>query len=166
MKSSRRVTPGCMGPIISGNPLSLRWLVHRSSRTHGAPFHGWRPIHATHSKQVVRFDRVSTEPDFRKDNLRVRPYSSFRRSRLDSIRLSKTAHPFDKRLSFQLLKLYCYSASTSSPIASNCSNAVRKSSIISAAITSGSGKFAESSRLSSFSQKISRLILSRCINSS
>src|SRR5579859_4329922 len=49
-------------------------------------------------------------------------------------------------------------------IASNCSSAARKSSAISAAMTSGSGRFAESSWASSLSQKTSRLTLSRLSN--
>src|SRR5579863_6297253 len=49
----------------------------------------------------------------------------------------------------------------SAAIWENWSRAASRFSAISAAITSGSGRLAESSRLSSFSQKMSRLILSR-----
>ncbi len=48
----------------------------------------------------------------------------------------------------------------------NWSRAASKSSAISAAIRSGLGKLAESSRLWSFSQKISKLTLSRSRRSS
>gem|GEM_PF-4822739 len=51
-------------------------------------------------------------------------------------------------------------------IASNSASAALKSSTISAAIASGAGRFEESSRLSSLSQKMSKLALSRCISSS
>jgi hypothetical protein len=54
----------------------------------------------------------------------------------------------------------------SAAINRNCSKAASKSSTISCAITSGAGRFAESVRLSSLSQKISRLALSRAMNSS
>src|SRR5579875_835476 len=54
----------------------------------------------------------------------------------------------------------------SAAIWENWSRAASRSSAISRAITSGSGRLAESSRLSSLSQKISRLALSRLISSS
>ena len=54
----------------------------------------------------------------------------------------------------------------SSAISANSSSAACKSSTISAAITSGAGKLAASSRLSSLSQKMSRLALSRFTRSS
>ena len=54
----------------------------------------------------------------------------------------------------------------SAAIWENWSRAACKSSAISAAITSGSGRFEESSRLSSFSQKMSRFTLSRLRSSS
>ena len=55
---------------------------------------------------------------------------------------------------------------SSAAIWANCSRAACKSSAISAAMMSGSGRLAESSRLSSFSQKMSRLTLSRFSRSS
>jgi len=45
-------------------------------------------------------------------------------------------------------------------MALNCSRALSRLSTISAARTSGEGRFSESSRLSSLSQKMSRLALS------
>ena len=51
-------------------------------------------------------------------------------------------------------------------ISSNCSSAARRSSRISSAITSGGGRLAVSSMLSSRSQKMSRLALSRLTSSS
>jgi hypothetical protein len=48
----------------------------------------------------------------------------------------------------------------------NCLSAASRFSTISAAITSGGGRFEVSSRLSSFSQKMSRLTRSRLISSS
>ena len=59
-----------------------------------------------------------------------------------------------------------YSFFNSSAIEANCSRAVCKSSAISCARTSGSGKSSESSRLLSLSQKMSRLSLSRLVSSS
>ncbi len=50
-------------------------------------------------------------------------------------------------------------------ISSNCSSAARRSSAISVAMTSGSGRLEASSWLSSFSQTMSRLALSRWISS-
>ena len=47
----------------------------------------------------------------------------------------------------------------------NCSSAFWRFSVISLAIISGAGRFSVSSRLSSLSQKMSRLALSRCISS-
>jgi hypothetical protein len=49
----------------------------------------------------------------------------------------------------------------SDAISLNCSSAACRSSMISAAMMSGAGKFAESSRASSLSRKMSRLTLSR-----
>jgi len=46
-------------------------------------------------------------------------------------------------------------------ISLNCSSAASRSCTISWAMTSGGGRFSESARLSSFSQKMSRLALSR-----
>ena len=60
-------------------------------------------------------------------------------------------------------KVYSF---TPSITAENCSNAVCMSSTISCASTSGSGRSSESSRLLSFSQKISRFTLSRLAISS
>ncbi len=57
-------------------------------------------------------------------------------------------------------------ARRSSSTSSICSSAARRSSAISSARTSGSGRLAESSRLSSRSQKRSRLTLSRATSSS
>lgn len=57
-------------------------------------------------------------------------------------------------------------SSSSSVMLKNCSSADWRFSTISRARTSGSGRFSESSRLSSFSQKMSRFALSRCISSS
>src|SRR5262249_36930468 len=54
----------------------------------------------------------------------------------------------------------------SAAMAANCCRAASKSSTISAAIISGSGRFALSSSDSSLSQKISRLSLSRLSSSS
>ena len=51
-------------------------------------------------------------------------------------------------------------------ISRNCSNAASRSSTISWAMMSGLGRLAESSRDSSFSQKMSRLALSRAMSSS
>jgi len=62
---------------------------------------------------------------------------------------------------------YRYSSTPNcSAICRNCSSATSRSAIISVAITSGSGRLALSSKLSSRSQKMSRLTLSRAINSS
>src|ERR1035441_397194 len=58
-----------------------------------------------------------------------------------------------------------YAFRRSSAISANSSSAACRSSTISAAITSGAGRLAASSRLSSFSQKMSRLALSRLIRS-
>jgi len=52
---------------------------------------------------------------------------------------------------------YCRAFVRSTEIASNCSSAARTSSAISATMTSGAGRFAESSREWSFSQGMSRL---------
>ena len=60
---------------------------------------------------------------------------------------------------------HLYSAK-SSATAANCSSAACRSSTISAARTSGSGRLAVSSNDSSRSQKMSRLTLSRAISSS
>ena len=57
-------------------------------------------------------------------------------------------------------------ASKSSAISRNYSKAAWRSSTISTAMTPGSGRFSESSRDSSLSQKISRLALSRLTSSS
>ena len=54
----------------------------------------------------------------------------------------------------------------SSAIVANCSSAASRSATMSAAMISGAGRLALSSRASSFSQKMSRLILSRLISSS
>ena len=54
----------------------------------------------------------------------------------------------------------------SSAMVANCSNAASRSAAMSVAMTSGAGKFAESSNASSFSQKMSRFTLSRLISSS
>lgn|GEM_PF-2760205 len=54
----------------------------------------------------------------------------------------------------------------SSSMAANCSSAACRSSTISAAMTAGSGRLAESSSESSLSQKISRFTLSRFMSSS
>ena len=54
----------------------------------------------------------------------------------------------------------------SAAIVANCESAASKSSTISCAITSGSGRLALSSRLSSLSQKMSRLSLSRLVRAS
>ena len=64
---------------------------------------------------------------------------------------------------------HCVQASSgakSPAISSNCSRAERRSSSISSAMTSGGGRVAESSMLSSRSQKMSRLALSRFTRSS
>ena len=58
------------------------------------------------------------------------------------------------------------SPAKSPAISSSCSSAARRSSRISSAIMSGGGRLAESSMLSSRSQKMSRLALSRLIRSS
>jgi hypothetical protein len=51
-------------------------------------------------------------------------------------------------------------------MAANCSRAAWRSSTISAAMTSGAGRFADSSSEASLSQKMSRLALSRLTGSS
>ncbi len=65
-----------------------------------------------------------------------------------------------------MLSLPPYSASSPFAICANCSSAAWRSSAISRAITSGSGRFSDSDRLSSFIQKMSRLSLSRFASSS
>jgi len=54
----------------------------------------------------------------------------------------------------------------SSAIVANCSSAACKSAVMSAAMTSGAGRFALSSSASSFSQKMSRFTLSSLVSSS
>jgi hypothetical protein len=61
---------------------------------------------------------------------------------------------------------YFDSPPKSAAISRNCSRAASRSSTISWASTSGSGRLSDSSRLSSLSQKISRLALSRLMSSS
>ena len=55
---------------------------------------------------------------------------------------------------------------TSSAISRNCSNAPSRSSMMPRRMTAGAGRLSESSRLSSLSQKMSRLALSRAMISS
>jgi hypothetical protein len=54
----------------------------------------------------------------------------------------------------------------SSSMVENCSNAASRSATISVAMMPGAGRLALSSRASSFSQKMSRLALSRLVSSS
>ncbi len=55
---------------------------------------------------------------------------------------------------------------SSSAIIRNCSRAASRSSVMSCAMISGAGRFADSSKASSFSQKMSRFTLSRFVSSS
>lgn len=61
-------------------------------------------------------------------------------------------------------RFICYFRS--SAIVANCSNAASKSFVMSCAMISGAGRLADSSSASSFSQKMSRFILSRFTSSS
>src|ERR1051325_6723407 len=54
----------------------------------------------------------------------------------------------------------------SSAMVANCSRAASRSAVMSAAMTSGAGRFALSSSASSFNQKMSRFTLSRLTRSS
>ena len=66
----------------------------------------------------------------------------------------------------QLTRAYAGSRAKSAEISSNCPKAARRSSRISSAISSGGGRLAESSMLSSRSQTMSRFALSRLTRSS